>query len=186
MHYNFSFIFYYLLFYVYEFFCLQVSACLHPFIPWLQEKIGRSYYCTCVSGQVSTCCWPRSAWGIKSPGTAVTSSYEPPYRCWEINLDPLEEQPVLLNASHLPNSSLKKQKWQLHWAVRHTVWNLPMTHTVPHFGGCWDLSTGPLCRFSRLCSSSLLRAKLHCTLFIPCSFLMRWTLRLWPHWGYYE
>ena len=34
--------------------------------------------------------------GIRSPGTGVTDSRELPCGCWELNLDPLEEQPVLL------------------------------------------------------------------------------------------
>jgi hypothetical protein len=33
-------------------------------------------------------------------GTVVTSGCELPYRCWETNLGPLEEQPGLLTSSH--------------------------------------------------------------------------------------
>ena len=36
--------------------------------------------------------------GVGSPGTGVTDGYEPPYGCWELNQDLLEEQPVLLTA----------------------------------------------------------------------------------------
>jgi hypothetical protein len=36
--------------------------------------------------------------GISSLGTGVTVSWESPSGCWELNLDPLEEQPVLLTA----------------------------------------------------------------------------------------
>ena len=34
--------------------------------------------------------------GIKSPRMRVTDSYELPCKCWQLNLGPLEEQPVLL------------------------------------------------------------------------------------------
>jgi hypothetical protein len=33
---------------------------------------------------------------VRSPETGVTDSCELPCWCWELNLDPLEEQPVLL------------------------------------------------------------------------------------------
>ena len=36
--------------------------------------------------------------GVKSSGTGVTDSCELPCRCWELNLDPLEEQLMLLAA----------------------------------------------------------------------------------------
>ena len=35
---------------------------------------------------------------IRSPGTEVTDGHELPSGCWELNLDPLEEQPVHLTA----------------------------------------------------------------------------------------
>jgi hypothetical protein len=34
--------------------------------------------------------------GVGSPGTEVTDSCEPPCGYWELNLGPLEEQPVFL------------------------------------------------------------------------------------------
>lgn len=34
--------------------------------------------------------------GVRSPETRVTNCCEPPYRCWELNLGTLEEQPLLL------------------------------------------------------------------------------------------
>lgn len=36
--------------------------------------------------------------GMGSPETEVTDDCELPYGCWGLNLDPLEEQPVLLTA----------------------------------------------------------------------------------------
>ena len=33
---------------------------------------------------------------VGSPGTGVMDGCKPPCGCWELNLDPLEEQPVLL------------------------------------------------------------------------------------------
>ena len=36
--------------------------------------------------------------GAGSPGTGATGGCEPPCRCWEPNLGPLQEQPVLLPA----------------------------------------------------------------------------------------
>jgi hypothetical protein len=33
---------------------------------------------------------------VDSPGTGVTHGLEPPCGCWELNLGPLQEQPVLL------------------------------------------------------------------------------------------
>lgn len=41
------------------------------------------------------CLW-RPEEGVRSPGR--TDGWEPPCRCWEWNLDPLEGQPVLLSA----------------------------------------------------------------------------------------
>ena len=38
----------------------------------------------------------RSEESVRSSGTGATDSCEPPYGCWELNLGPLEEQPVLL------------------------------------------------------------------------------------------
>lgn len=34
---------------------------------------------------------------IRSTGTAIKDSCEPPYGCWQLNLGPLEEQPIFLN-----------------------------------------------------------------------------------------
>jgi hypothetical protein len=34
--------------------------------------------------------------GIESPGTGFTDGCEPSFGCWELNLGPLEEQPVSL------------------------------------------------------------------------------------------
>jgi hypothetical protein len=38
----------------------------------------------------------RAEEGIRSPGTGVVYSCELPDGCWELNLGPLEEQPVIL------------------------------------------------------------------------------------------
>jgi hypothetical protein len=35
--------------------------------------------------------------GVRSPGTGITVGCEPPYGWWELNLDLLEEQPVLFS-----------------------------------------------------------------------------------------
>lgn len=42
--------------------------------------------------------------GVGPSGTGVTDGYEPPCGCWELNLGPLEEQPVLvtIELSHQP------------------------------------------------------------------------------------
>jgi hypothetical protein len=34
--------------------------------------------------------------GIRAPGTGTTDNYELPCECWDLNLGPLGEQPVLL------------------------------------------------------------------------------------------
>jgi hypothetical protein len=39
--------------------------------------------------------------GVRSPGTGVTDNCELSCGCWDLNLGPLEEQPVLLELSHL-------------------------------------------------------------------------------------
>ena len=41
-------------------------------------------------------CPQRPEEGIGSPGTGVRDSCKPPCECWELNLDPLEGQQVLL------------------------------------------------------------------------------------------
>lgn len=40
--------------------------------------------------------------GIKTPGTGVTDNFELPCGFWELNLCPLEKQPVLLSAESCP------------------------------------------------------------------------------------
>jgi hypothetical protein len=34
--------------------------------------------------------------GVRTPGIGIIDCYELPCRCWELNPDPLQEQPVLL------------------------------------------------------------------------------------------
>lgn len=46
------------------------------------------------------CPW-RSEEGVGCPGPGVTDSCYPPYRCWELDPEPLEEQLVLLPLSHV-------------------------------------------------------------------------------------
>lgn len=43
------------------------------------------------------CAWcsRRPEESIGSPGTRVTHNCELPHKCWDFNLDPLEEQPFL-------------------------------------------------------------------------------------------
>jgi hypothetical protein len=36
--------------------------------------------------------------GVRSPGTGIIDSYVLTFGCWDLNLGPLEEQPVLLSA----------------------------------------------------------------------------------------
>ena len=48
----------------------------------------------CVFTVLGDCWGPEE--GIRSPGTGVTNNCKLLYSCWESNLDPLEEQPVLL------------------------------------------------------------------------------------------
>lgn len=43
-------------------------------------------------------CQQRTEEGVWCPGTVIKDSYELPCGGWELNLDPLEEQPVLLIA----------------------------------------------------------------------------------------
>lgn len=54
----------------------------------------------CLSVYVCTTCVPGAQRGQKrvhwNPGAGVTDSYEPLCVCWELNFDPLQEQPVLL------------------------------------------------------------------------------------------
>ena len=64
---------YLFLFYVYEHF-----ACMST---WYRQKLEE---------------------GVRPPGNGVTDSCELPCGCWESNPHPLEEQPLLLTVSHLP------------------------------------------------------------------------------------
>jgi len=41
--------------------------------------------------------------GARFPGTGVMDRSKLPGGCWEMSLDPLEEQPMLLAAEHLSN-----------------------------------------------------------------------------------
>ena len=49
---------------------------------------------------------------VRSPGARVTDSYELPCGCWELNLGPLEEQPVLLTTEPFlqPTFNLRSQE----------------------------------------------------------------------------
>lgn len=53
-----------------------------------------------VAGMWTVCghCLQRVEEGVRSPGTGLMDGCYPPLRCWEPNLDPLEEQPVFLLA----------------------------------------------------------------------------------------
>jgi hypothetical protein len=58
------------------------------------------YVCGFLPGCLCTVCVPwcpkRPEEGVRSHGTGVRERCEPPWGCWESNLGPLEEQPVLL------------------------------------------------------------------------------------------
>jgi hypothetical protein len=41
-------------------------------------------------------CWRMPEEDTRFLGTGITDGSEPPCRCWELNLGPLEEQPLLL------------------------------------------------------------------------------------------
>lgn len=41
---------------------------------------------------------PQKTEGADSPGTGVTDGWELPCGCWDMNPDPLQEQPVLVTA----------------------------------------------------------------------------------------
>ena len=45
--------------------------------------------------------------GVGSTGAGVTDRCEPPGGCWELNLDPLGEEPVLLPTKPTPFSFLR-------------------------------------------------------------------------------
>jgi hypothetical protein len=51
--------------------------------------------------------------GARSPGTEVTDSCELPCGCWELNLGPLEEQPVLLTME--PSLQLRGMHFERQW-----------------------------------------------------------------------
>lgn len=49
----------------------------------------------------SNICVPGADEHIRSPGTRVKDGCELPCGCWVLNLNPLDEQPVLLNTESL-------------------------------------------------------------------------------------
>lgn len=57
----------------------------------------------------------RSEGSIRSPGTGVTCCCESPRECWELHLDPLEDEPVFLTAKAISSLSTSQ----------------------PDHGGCW-------------------------------------------------
>lgn len=69
------------------------------------------YVCWC------TCVLVPTEDGRGSPGNGATDGCEPPHRCLELNLDPLEEQPVFFTAEpslqHHPPTSI----WLLTWVL---------------------------------------------------------------------
>lgn len=71
-----------ILFYVCKYFCLQGYLCTtRVHLLWRPEE------------------------GVRSCGTGVTDSCEPPCGCWESNSSPLQKQSVLLMSSHLASPS---------------------------------------------------------------------------------
>jgi hypothetical protein len=56
------------LLYVYMYVCIHVCMYVHPM-----------------------CAWHQRSEEVRSPGTEVIASCEPPCRCWELNLDPLQD-----------------------------------------------------------------------------------------------
>jgi hypothetical protein len=64
--------------------------------------MGMSVLPTCMFMHFYAWCPRRPEEGIIPPGTGVTSSYELLCVCWELNLGPLEEQPILLAAEPSP------------------------------------------------------------------------------------
>lgn len=55
--------------------CMYVSMCVHSIHPWLPG---------------------RSEEGVRSSGSGVWDGSEPPHKCWEMNLGPLQKQKMLL------------------------------------------------------------------------------------------
>ena len=54
----------------------------------------------CLQACLCTTCVPgtEEVKGVRSPGTGVTGMCELSYRCWDLNIDPLEEEPMLSTA----------------------------------------------------------------------------------------
>lgn len=75
------------------------------------------------------CIW--SSWwsdeGRRSPGIRITESCEPPYWCWELNQDLLEEGQCYYLLSHLPSLALWRNNFSLG----------PGAHPVARMAGQW-------------------------------------------------
>lgn len=89
-----------------------------------------------------------------SSGTGVTDGYESPYGCWEWNLGPLEEQPVLLTPQPLQPQRVWLESRENYWSIF----------------GC--LSTNWIVQLIR---SSLLPKQIHVGVFLKTKYLI--TLR---------
>ena len=59
--------------------------------------------------------------GDRCPGTGITDSCGLPCGCWELNLDPLEEQPVLLTTEPSLQSPLRVLCGALYMVAKHSV-----------------------------------------------------------------
>ena len=72
-----------------------------------------------------------------SPGTRITDNCGPPCKCWELNLEPLEEQSVLLTVElflQLREVTFCNKKLTIDWVVTTHAFN-PST---------WEAEAGAL------------------------------------------
>jgi hypothetical protein len=87
----------------------------------------------------------RSEEGVTSPGTGVTDVCKPPCGCWELNLGPLEEQPVCL----ITDIPLQPHRYNFHFSACMYAFK-PEEGTRSHYRWwwanmwLWELNSGPL------------------------------------------
>jgi len=94
---------------------LHYSICMHECMyVCMHVCMYVCYGCFAYLYLMCTWCPQRPEEGIGVPRATVTDGYKPPCGCWESNLSPLEEQPVLLTfelSLQLPVSSSFTLAW---------------------------------------------------------------------------
>ena len=123
------------------------------YVPFYSVWMFYLHVCLCTTRMCTT----EAREGSRSPGTWVTHSCELLCKCWELNLSPLEEQPVLLTTPPVLGSILYTYSCSIFTfsvpnVLLHTLKNLRLSAGQSHVSRVFVLRA--LWYFERLCAST--------------------------------